>query len=61
MTRDNLMPPTTDEDFLQILDICDPVSTNPEGWETLMSWAPNEGVRAWLCGFRAARLAATIL
>ncbi len=51
----NYMPPTTDPDFLQILDICDPVSTGPQGWETLMSWAPGEAVTAWLAGFRAGR------
>ena len=51
----NYMPPTTDPDFLQILDICDPVATDREGWEVLFDWAPGEAVLAWLQGFRAAR------
>ena len=57
MQTDNYsyMPPTDDHDFLQVLDCCDPVATGPDGWETLMSWAPGEAVRAWLSGFRAAR------
>lgn len=52
----NLMPPTKDEDFLQVLDCCDPTSTK-NGWETLFSWSPTPEVDAWLAGFRAARAA----
>lgn len=55
MTKDYLMPPTTDEDFLQVLDCCDPTTTGHDGWETLLSWSPSEAVTNWLSGFRAAR------
>lgn len=55
MQATNYMPPTTDADFLQVLDCCDPMSTGREGWETLMSWAPGQGVMDWLNGFRSAR------
>lgn len=55
MQNEYNMPPTDDADFLAVLNICDPVATDQDGWETLMSWAPGPAVTSWLAGFRAAR------
>ncbi len=49
------MPPTNDQDFLVVLDICDPVTTGADGWETLFSWSPGPAVTSWLYGFLSAR------
>lgn len=56
-TSINYMPPTTDADFLAVLDVCDPVATDAEGFEILKSWSPSKAVDGWLDGFQAARAA----